>query len=54
MDWIKKVWGKSDDDVRRMLIVDKARIHETADAKQAFAGKHTNKYTHTHIQVNTN
>ena len=32
------MWGPNTDDVRRMLILNKARIHETKEAKEKFEG----------------
>jgi hypothetical protein len=36
-DWIQRIIGPNTDDVRRLLILDKARIHETAVARDALS-----------------
>lgn len=35
-EWISIVWGRNDDNVRRLLVPDQAPIHRTQAAKNAF------------------
>ena len=39
--WINRVWGPNVNDVRRLLVLDKARIHTMADTREQLQGKDT-------------
>lgn len=41
LEWVRRIWGPNEDDVRRLLVLDQAPIHKTDAARKAFTSKDT-------------